>query len=448
MKVEIQRTELIKPSKPTPQHLRKYKLSVLDQLQQPYYMSIILYYYPVSSSGYDLDSDIARLQKSFSETLTLFYPLAGRYNEEDLSVDCSDQGALFVEAQVSEDLSQLINEDSITGELLSSLLARQVESSASPLVTIQFNTFRCGGRAISFCLTHRITDGFGIYKFIEAFASTACRKGKANISDVNPTSFDLHSVIPARERIDRNPVKDSGKNDVTKFFFFSGEAISNLTAKLVRGQQQKQPSRTVVVSALIWRTLIKLEAAKNDRRRPSVTVHTLNMRGRTGLLPESQNCFGNFCNVAPAKFIPSDQQNKIELLQLVTLIHEAMAQGLKDSEAMKKVDDVSSFTSSFQKVLMEGFDDINGVDMYFFSSMIQFAGFYDSDCGWGKPFWLSPACLHRRVIFLFGSKDGKGIEVWICLEKNDMLWFQQHPDILAFTSRCPVRHHDSVVSRL
>lgn len=448
MKVEIQRTELIKPSKPTPQHLRKYKLSVLDQRQQPHYMSIILHYYPVSSSGYDLDSDIARLQKSFSETLTLFYPLAGRYIEEDLSIDCSDQGALFVEAQVSEDLCRLINGDSATGELLSCLLARQVESSASPLVTIQFNKFRCGGRAVGFCLTHRISDGFGLYKFIEAFAGTACREGKANVANVNPMSFDLYTVIPAREGMDRNPDKESGKNNVTKSFFFDGEAISNLTAMLVSGQQQKQPSRTVVVSALIWRTLIKLAAAKNDRRRPSVMIQTVNMRGRTGLLPQSQNCFGNFCNVALAKLIPSDQQNKIELLHLVTLIDEAMAKGLKDSEAMQTVDDVLSFTSNFQKVLMEGFDGINGVDMYFFTSMIQFAGLYDFDVGWGKPIWLSSDGLHRRVIFLFETKDGKGIEAWICLEENDMLWFQQHPDILAFTSRRRVRFHDSVVSKL
>uniref|UniRef100_B9I4N0 Uncharacterized protein n=1 Tax=Populus trichocarpa TaxID=3694 RepID=B9I4N0_POPTR len=42
-----------------------------------------------------------QLQKSFSETLTVFYTLAGRYIDNNLTIDCNDKGVEFVEAQLS-----------------------------------------------------------------------------------------------------------------------------------------------------------------------------------------------------------------------------------------------------------------------------------------------------------------------------------------------------------
>ena len=46
-----------------------------------------------------------QLQKSFSETSTVFYTLAGRYIDNNLTIDCNDKGVEFVEAQVSGCLS-------------------------------------------------------------------------------------------------------------------------------------------------------------------------------------------------------------------------------------------------------------------------------------------------------------------------------------------------------
>lgn len=46
------------------------------------------------------------LKSSLSTTLTRFYPLAGRISD-DFSVDCSDAGALYVEAEDHADFLQV-----------------------------------------------------------------------------------------------------------------------------------------------------------------------------------------------------------------------------------------------------------------------------------------------------------------------------------------------------
>lgn len=103
------------------------------------------------------------------------------------------------------------------------------------------------------------------------------------------------------------------------------------------------------------------QSGSNEKYQGHLLLCTLfNLRGRSGLLPQLHNCFGNFCTLLPAKFIPSNQQNKIELLHLVTLIDEAIAEVLKDSEAAQTVDDVLSSKNNLQKELTESSDFING----------------------------------------------------------------------------------------
>ena len=49
------------------------------------------------------------LKKSLSEILTLYYPLAGKI-KDDLCIDCNDDGAYFVEAQVNVCLSEFLSQ--------------------------------------------------------------------------------------------------------------------------------------------------------------------------------------------------------------------------------------------------------------------------------------------------------------------------------------------------
>ncbi|KAL7165022.1 hypothetical protein ACSBR2_040835 [Camellia fascicularis] len=97
MEMEVITKETIKPSSLTLHHLRSFKLFLLDQLMPPIYTPLVLFYaISGGDGGGDKKSDDeaaskrSQLLKNFlSETLTRFYPLAGRIKDH-LSVDCND----------------------------------------------------------------------------------------------------------------------------------------------------------------------------------------------------------------------------------------------------------------------------------------------------------------------------------------------------------------------
>ncbi|KAI8027715.1 hypothetical protein LOK49_LG02G03085 [Camellia lanceoleosa] len=93
MKPQILSKKLIKPSTPTPRH--HLKLSFMDQLIPPTYLNMIFYY--SSYTKVDDNERCAQLEQSLAQTLTKFYPLAGRLIEGDLLIHCYDEGFTLLE---------------------------------------------------------------------------------------------------------------------------------------------------------------------------------------------------------------------------------------------------------------------------------------------------------------------------------------------------------------
>ncbi|KAL2529713.1 HXXXD-type acyl-transferase family protein [Forsythia ovata] len=97
MKVKIVSRKFIKPSTPTPKNLSTCKLSSIDKLNISRNVVGILYY---PQSHDNIVGNLNNLEKSLAQILPQFYPFAGRYIKENHFVDCSDQGAEYVVAQV------------------------------------------------------------------------------------------------------------------------------------------------------------------------------------------------------------------------------------------------------------------------------------------------------------------------------------------------------------
>ncbi|KAL0397401.1 UNVERIFIED_CONTAM: Stemmadenine O-acetyltransferase [Sesamum calycinum] len=112
--VHVISKELIKPSSPTPDHLKTVKLSVLDQLTPPVYISLIFFYEADELKGLASSTDQAQichhLKQSLSKTLTSFYPLAGKIDPESFTVCCDDYGVEFVEARARAPLRDVVHE--------------------------------------------------------------------------------------------------------------------------------------------------------------------------------------------------------------------------------------------------------------------------------------------------------------------------------------------------
>ncbi|XP_024035873.1 vinorine synthase [Citrus clementina] len=168
--VQIISTEVIKPSSPTPKHLRTYKLSLLDQLFSKIYVPLVFFYSANCKHQYfSKKSDL--LKQSLAKTLTHYYPFAGRLIDS-FSVDCSDHGAAFIEANVGCDISKFLQPPDM--ELLQQLIPpspqlSNLDVSERELLAVQVNLFSGGEMAIGVCFSHGVADGSAIFNFMKTW---------------------------------------------------------------------------------------------------------------------------------------------------------------------------------------------------------------------------------------------------------------------------------------
>jgi len=430
MEVQILSRKLIAPSSPTPPHLQNLKVSCFDQLAPSIYLPCIFYY---PADGENNEKRSKEMEKSLAETLSLFYPLGGRYIKEEFSVECNDMGAEFLEAKVGGFLSQLLEREERESEMASHLVAPLFQAENSPLVIVQFNMFECGGLAIGISITHRIADAFTIGTFINAWA-TACRIGSEKVH-CRP-SFQLGSLFPPKEILPSSSGTAPGTDIkiIRRRFVFDGHTLSKLKA-LARGGDSEQlvkhhPSRVEVVTALIWMALIRVAQARHGHLRPSLLGLTFNMRGKTAMTTPDYSC-GNFVNWANAQFMPDDEI-KMELHHFVNRVHDAISTTTHDCAKASNSDDIYSMVSSKAREVGEALGEGN-VDTYMFSCWCRFP-WYEADFGWGKPSWVSSVDVPTGIVMLMDTKDGDGIEVFLALDESSMLTLQQNLDkTISFT---------------
>ncbi|KAL0349455.1 UNVERIFIED_CONTAM: Stemmadenine O-acetyltransferase [Sesamum angustifolium] len=209
--VQVISRELIKPSSETPHHLRKLKLSYLDQSLPSFYVPLVFFYQADELRGLTTSNPLQisqRLKISLSNTLTSFYPLAGRI-EDDFVVDCCDAGVEFIEARLNAQLRDIIQEPYVQDEKQYLPLDPTAEK-VTTLVVVQTTFFDCGGVAVGLCFSHKIADFTSIMAFINAWAATS--RGDTEFSRF---SFDLASYFPSR---------NSRVSDFWQFFAARGKA--------------------------------------------------------------------------------------------------------------------------------------------------------------------------------------------------------------------------------
>lgn len=155
MDVKVVSKESIKPSIPNPEHLKNYKISFLDQFTPCSYIPVILFY-----NANDVD-ELKPLQAALAETLSYYYPLAGRFKDVH-SIECSDEGVVYIEAQANFNLSKFLENPDIP--FLNKFLPFKGNclepSYDQPLAALQITTFECGGIAIGVSMLHKVVYSF------------------------------------------------------------------------------------------------------------------------------------------------------------------------------------------------------------------------------------------------------------------------------------------------
>ncbi|RZC91695.1 hypothetical protein C5167_027759 [Papaver somniferum] len=480
MKIDIVSRESIRPSSPTPSHLNTYSLSLLDQLCPPLYVPLLLYYTKQLDSGTDCNlgdkessSRCDVLKKSLAETLSKYYPLAGRI-KDDVSVECNDEGVDFIEARVvGREVSQVIQlTDSVNIDIMEPFLPFEpygesgstfglgLDLVSKALLKIQVNVFDCGGIIICAYIFHRIADGTTFVNFIKDWAATARGDGDSGFRVQGKPHYELFSLFPPRALLgfNVNEMIETEKGILTKRFVFKALNIAKLKKKCIHDakeayeggeQEQQPPTRFEALTSLIWKCFMDVDRQTKARRHHEDVVSasvdaptddavlrqvqhygasfSINLRTRMNP-PLPSNTFGNAVGLAIAQ-VSHNLDNNVDYAELVSKVKNAVDQIDSDHvRALQSTDALSNIEKMKPKLE-------KGTVLLHFTSRCRFPIYEAADFGWGKPTWASLSKLPTKNLVMFmDTSSGDGVEAYVSLKNEDMMEFERHQELLAFVA--------------
>ncbi|XP_015060649.1 acetyl-CoA-benzylalcohol acetyltransferase-like [Solanum pennellii] len=438
MEIEIISTKFIKPSSPTPNHLQNYKLSFFDQVSDETHLPLVFFYPPTNNINFSSHHE-EQLEQSLSRILTHVYPISGRFNEDINSISCQDQGVKFIKAKMNSKLNEFL--DKAHKDVNLSLLCWPQDSwnvdpsnlFTMPLVIIQITEFECGGLALSMSHMHMTMDGYSTFNFINEW-SKVCRL-KIPLEKIDFMSFDLGNVFPTRDLskllLPRIPPVDRLECKlVAKRLYINEDSISRLREKVGGDLCKFKPSRVEMIMALLWRAVIRASEKKHGYLRRSLMNIPINLRTRLISLPQVEKSFGNLGVDAPIKFIPGE--NKMELHEFVTLIHNAVKETIHTCDKTSPEDIVSAVSNIYnESFLAQDWGGNDEVDRIISSSLCKFP-IQEADFGWGKPCLMHFGSRHGQVCWLYDAECGNGICVQVDLKEDNMNLFECDNDIKDF----------------
>ncbi|KAK4268315.1 hypothetical protein QN277_024990 [Acacia crassicarpa] len=424
MDVEIISKEIVKPSFPTPQHLRHYHLSFLDQLS-PQINNSWVYFFNThqTSKPFNIADASNHLKNSLSQVLSYFYPLAGRLTNTNF-VDCNDDGVPYIETRVRCRLRHVI--DNPSPAEVSKFLPYEMDEAVNTVAGVQVNVFDCGGLAIGVSMSHKVVDAFSYFQFIKNWAAVS--RGGEPEQKIR-THFQSSSLFPPKDMSAYNLEFHIDKI-VCRRFVFEASVIESLRAKhsekmkkidLLEGT--KQPSRIEVLSTFIW-TMFKEATKEEGSKKNHLVAWTVNLRPRMDP-PLPEHAFGNYSWLIRT-FPTLDEKGECNDL------------GRKLREELSKID--KDFIVKLQegeewKPQSSSSDSNEEIVAFAFTSLCWFP-VYEVDFGWGNPVWAGPPAWKFKNVVVFKdtvSGDG-GIEAFISLTEEDMAKLEGDEEFLEHVS--------------
>ncbi|KAK0608183.1 hypothetical protein LWI29_026863 [Acer saccharum] len=301
------------------------------------------------------------LKKSLAKTLTHYYPFAGRV-KDNLCVDCDDSGASFIEANVSCNMSDIL--DQLESDQLEKLLPFKDNKlklyTGGIMVVVQANYFSCGGVAIG---------------ILQAFYGCA--------SIFPPQDLPLQRLW--RKSFANNV---SLGDSVSKRFIFDDPTIATLRETIVNGPCLNRSTRSEAVTALIWGAAIATEREREDVKATNVALIPVDLRHKMNMA-SLEECIGNVAQAAIAKW-PTEKV--IDYNSIAAKLHEAIM--MMDEKYARKLNEGGGFLNDLRE-LNEQISDSN---VFFVTSLFR-SPLYEADFGWGKPKWASSVMNFNNFIF-------------------------------------------------
>ncbi|XP_038900592.1 benzyl alcohol O-benzoyltransferase-like [Benincasa hispida] len=431
-KVERCQPELIVPAKPTPKEWKQ--LSNIDDQGGFRFQVPMIQFYPHNPSMEGKDP-VKVIKEAIAKTLIFYYPFAGRVREgfgKKLSVECTGEGILFIEANADVSLDQFQDSSSLQPPFscMDQLLYDVPNSGGildSPLLLIQVTRLKCGGFTFAIRFNHTMTDGFGIVQFLTAIAEMARGAVAPSVLPVWQRTLlnarDPPRVSCAHQEYDQvNDTKGTIvplDNMVERSFFFGPTEISIIRKTLpTHFHNYSSPE---LLAVFIWRLrTIALQLSPEEEVR---FLSLVNLRTKFSSLPLGY--YGN-AFVFPAALTTAGKLSQNHLGYAIELVENTKAKVTE--EYMKSMVDLME---------VQGRPHFTVVGSFLVADLTE-AGFEDVDFGWGKAIYggsasgkvgLVPGLISFCIPFKT-RKGEKGIVVPLCLPAPAMERFMEEVNAL------------------
>ncbi|KAK6130352.1 hypothetical protein DH2020_035909 [Rehmannia glutinosa] len=373
------------------------KLSYLDQLTPHLYFPVIFFYQPNETKGLSTSNHVQisqHLKKSLSETLTSFYPLAGRI-QDNFIIDCNDAGVEFIEARIDAQLKDSIQKPNMEN-LKQYLPVDPVEGglgNEATLLVVQITLFNCGGISVGICFSHKIGDCTSIMNFLNKWAATS--RGDHQEAEISRVSFDLANFFPPRDFSSLFGFPRSDENFTTKRFVFDKVKLATLRSQVISTSSSsdstthvKNPTNVELVSAFIWKIFINNVAKYSNNMRGIkkyfAAFHAVNLRARIRSPDDDQYYLENvFGNCIMSSLATTNNTCNSTFHELVSKLRSSIRKISDDYiEKAKNGDYYLNDLFGLMSFLAKG-----ELEYCRFSDWCRFP-IYEVDYGWGNPIWV------------------------------------------------------------
>ncbi|GAU15855.1 hypothetical protein TSUD_40760 [Trifolium subterraneum] len=392
-------------------------------------------FYPKKEGLTEISHFIAQLKKSLSETLAIFYPVAGRRKDHTF-ITCNDEGAVYLEAKVNHTMVEFLNPPKL--EFLNKLLPCEPNKMHRngedlPQVLVQVNMFNCGGIAIGTCNLHTLLDGCSGSLFQTTWAAI-CR-GCSSEKLPRPDFFSASSCFPTINHVGKNTNEglDGQKKCSTRRFVFGSEFIDTLRDKVKDDDdnddgRSKFPTRYEALAAFIWKHMTlacKMEGGVESKR-PALAIHIVDMRRRMGE-PFSKYTIGNI--LWPVMVLCEKVNEETNIKYLVKISKEKF--GKISRELFLRVKSDPSILGSNECVdLPQDIEKTSPIPVV----LTSWCGlnFSELDFGWGKPFWVGVRGGDQETLpnVAVIMETYEGMEAWVTMEMQHIANLEKDMEFL------------------
>ncbi|XP_015899457.1 benzyl alcohol O-benzoyltransferase [Ziziphus jujuba] len=433
--VRRQQPELVAPAMPTPRELKPLS-DIDDQEGLRFQIPVIQFYkYDPSMEGKD---PVKVIRRALSQTLVYYYPFAGRLREgpqRKLSVDCTGEGVMFIEADADVRLEEFGDALQPPFPCLEELLFDVPGSGGvldCPLLLIQVTRLKCGGFIFALRLNHTMSDAAGLVQFMAAIGEMARGACAPSVTPLWRREL-LNSRVPPRVTCTHHEYDEVADtkgtiiplDDMTHRSFFFGPTEVSALRRFVPPNLRKC-STFEVLTACLWRC--RTIALQPDPEEEVRVLCIVNARAK-------------FNPPLPEGFYGNGFAFPVALTNAGKLCQKPLGYAL---ELVKKAkDDVTEeyMKSLADLMVIKGRPHFTVVRSYLVSDVTR-AGFGEVDFGWGKAAYGGPAkggvgAIPGVASFYIPFKNHKGesgIVVPVCLPAPAMERFVKELDGLLNTN--------------